>query len=151
VAARFSAVADECSQNGYGATTLHCADTYNACDSNTLAYTAPADNVVVYCPLYFNILPVLTASCHGQDMTTTSLHEFTHAPAVFSPGTDDNAYGYDASVNLPSDLAVLNAETYALYANGTSFHSPFEVDTDFVQPYSLHVESDFVVERHDSP
>lgn len=51
-------------------------------------------------------------------MATTTLHEYTHAPAVFSPGTEDNAYGYSASTSLSSSAAVLNADTYALYANG---------------------------------
>jgi len=118
VAARLSAVANECSSSSGGATTLWCSDIYNACDSNTLAYTSPSDNVVVSCPLYFSNLPVITRSCHAQDMATTTLHEFTHAQGVFSPGTDDNAYGYSASVSLSSGAAVLNADTFALYANG---------------------------------
>ena len=46
------------------------------------------------------------------------MHEFTHAPATYSPGTADNAYGYAASTALSSARAVLNADTYALYANG---------------------------------
>lgn len=54
-------------------------------------------------------------------MATTTLHEYTHAPGVYSPGTDDNAYGYSASVALSSSKAVLNADSYALYANGMWF------------------------------
>jgi deuterolysin len=47
------------------------------------------------------------------------LHEETHAPDVYAPGTLDNAYGYDAAIDLSTDAAVNNADTYALYANGT--------------------------------
>jgi deuterolysin len=118
VAARLRAVANECGSSTNGVTSLYCTDVYGACDSNTLAYTSPADNVVVNCPIYFSYLPVLSSSCHAQDMSTTTLHEFTHATAVFSPGTDDNAYGYSAATALSSAQAVLNADTYALYANG---------------------------------
>jgi len=117
VAARLSAVAQECSSSTSGATTQYCSDVYNACDSNTLAYTQPSNDVVVNCPLYFSYLPVISQSCHAQDMATTTLHEYTHAPGVYSPGTEDNAYGYDASIQLSSSQAVLNADTYALYAN----------------------------------
>jgi deuterolysin len=118
VAARLRAVANECGSTTSGATTQYCTDVYKACDESTLAYTAPADNVVVNCPLYFNYLPILSKTCHAQDMATTTVHEYTHAPAVFGPGTEDNAYGYSASTALSSAAAVLNADTYALYANG---------------------------------
>lgn len=52
------------------------------------------------------------------------MHEFTHTPGVYSPGTKDYAYGYAASVALDSSQAVNNADTYALYANGELFFSP---------------------------
>jgi deuterolysin len=61
----------------------------------------------------------LTNTCHNQDQATTVLHEETHAPDVYAPGTLDNAYGYDAAMDLSTDGAVNNADTYALYANGT--------------------------------
>jgi deuterolysin len=118
VAARLSAVAQECGSSTSGITTMYCTDVYGACDGNTLAYTSPSDNAVINCPIYYNYLPVIASSCHAQDMATTTLHEFTHAPAVFTPGTDDNAYGYSAATALSSAQAVLNADTYALYANG---------------------------------
>jgi deuterolysin len=128
VAARLSAVAQECGSSTSGITTMYCTDVYGACDGNTLAYTSPSDNAVVNCPIYYNYLPVIATSCHAQDMATTTLHEFTHAPAVFSPGTDDNAYGYSAAAALSSAQAVLNADTYALYANGElpNFQRPCE-------------------------
>lgn len=41
-----------------------------------------------------------------------------HAPAVYSPYCQDNAYGYAAAMRLTTAQAVLNADSYALYANG---------------------------------
>lgn len=118
VAARLSAVASECSSASSGATTYYCTDVYGYCESNVLAYTLPSLNVVVNCPLYYSALPALTTSCHAQDQATTTLHEMTHAPGVYSPGTADNGYGYAAATALTSAKAVLNADSYALYANG---------------------------------
>lgn len=123
VAARLAAVAAECGSSTSGKTTQYCSDVYSACDSNTLAYTIPSQNLVVNCGIYFSALPVISDTCHTQDMATTTLHEYTHAPGVYSPGTEDNGYGYAAATALSSDNAVLNADTYALYANGTSVPS----------------------------
>ncbi|KAH1510346.1 hypothetical protein KXX29_004692 [Aspergillus fumigatus] len=119
VAARFRAVASEASSQSSGKTTYYCTDPYGYCDSNTLAYTLPSSNLIANCDIYYSYLPALTSSCHAQDQATTTLHEFTHAPAVYSPGTDDYAYGYRASTALSASQALLNADTYALFANGT--------------------------------
>ncbi|TVY40404.1 Neutral protease 2-like protein [Lachnellula subtilissima] len=119
VAARLSAVATQCGSITSGGTKYYCTDVYDYCESNVLAYTIPSTNEIVNCPLYYSDLPLLSSTCHAQDRATTSLHEMTHAPATYSPGTDDNAYGYSASIALSSASAVLNADTYALYANGT--------------------------------
>lgn len=70
------------------------------------------------CPIYYTILSALTSACHAQDQATTTLHEFTHAPGVYSPGARDYAYGYRASAALTSFEAVNNADSYSLYANG---------------------------------
>ncbi|TLD28017.1 neutral protease [Venturia nashicola] len=117
VSARLAAVATECGSSTSGKTTQYCTDVYSACDSNTLAYTIPSQNLVVNCNIYFSALPVLSNTCHAQDMTTTTIHEFTHAPGVYSPGTEDNGYGYAAATSLSSANAVLNADSYALYSN----------------------------------
>ncbi|TVY89270.1 Neutral protease-like protein [Lachnellula willkommii] len=117
VAARLSAVATQCGSTTSGGTKYYCTDVYSYCESNVLAYTIPSTNEIVNCPLYYSDLPLLSSTCHAQDRATTSLHEMTHAPATYSPGTDDNAYGYSASIALSSASAVLNADTYALYAN----------------------------------
>lgn len=90
----------------------------NSCETNVLAYTLPSQNVIANCDIYYSDLPALTSKCHNQDQATTTLHEFTHAPGVYSPGTEDNGYGYSAATALSSADAVLNADSYALYANG---------------------------------
>lgn len=118
VAERLEAVAADCAATQSGPTRTYCTDVYDGCASNVLAYTLPAYNYIAYCPLFFDNLPALTNRCHNQDQATTVLHEETHAPDVYAPGTLDNAYGYDAAMDLSSDAAVNNADTYALYANG---------------------------------
>lgn len=121
VAARLQAVANEAQSNTYGATTYYCSDAYGYCSPNVLAYTLPSLNVIANCDIYYSYLPALASSCHAQDQATTTLHEFTHAPGVYSPGTEDLGYGYAAATSLSSSDAVMNADTYALYANGKFF------------------------------
>jgi deuterolysin len=118
VAARFRAVANDCGSTTSGVTRTYCSDIYGACSGGVLAYTLPSANVIAYCSTFFNQLTPLTRQCYGQDQATTVLHESTHAPAVYSPGTVDNAYGYSASTRLTSSQAVVNADSYALYAGG---------------------------------
>jgi deuterolysin len=116
VAARFRAVASDCGSTTSGATRTYCTDVYGACSAGVLAYTLPSANLFAYCNTFFNQLPALTRTCYGQDQATTVLHESTHAPGVYSPGTVDNAYGYAASARLNSAQSVINADSYALFA-----------------------------------
>ena len=52
VANRFTAASQECSKSpSGGVTTTHCVDTFNHCVGNTLAYTVPAQNYIVNCPI----------------------------------------------------------------------------------------------------
>ncbi|KAG2421254.1 24 kDa metalloproteinase precursor [Aspergillus terreus] len=122
VAARFRAVASEASSTSSGSTTYYCTDTYGYCSSNVLAYTLPAYNIIANCDIYYTYLSALTRTCHAQDQATTTLHEFTHAPGVYSPGTDDLGYGYDAATALSSSQALNNADTYALFANAVNLN-----------------------------
>ncbi|THC92919.1 hypothetical protein EYZ11_007589 [Aspergillus tanneri] len=117
VAARLRAVANEASSTSSGRTTYYCTDPYGYCGSNVLAYTVPSSNTIANCDIYYTNLPALTGTCHAQDQATTTLHEFTHAPGVYSPGTDDYAYGYEAIMALSARQALLNADTYSLFAN----------------------------------
>jgi deuterolysin len=121
VAARLRAVSSDCGGTGR-ATTTNCNDPYSGCSSNVLAYTVPSANFITYCPIFFSALPALTSSCHAQDQATTALHEETHAPGVYSPGTQDNGYGYAAATALSANAALNNADSYALYANGKQHH-----------------------------
>lgn len=117
VSQRLSAVASDCGGSG-SRTSTNCNDPYSGCSSNVLAYTVPSQNFITYCPIFFSALPALASQCHGQDQATTVLHEETHAPGVYSPGTDDLGYGYAAASRLSSSQALNNADSYALYANG---------------------------------
>ena len=119
VSARLRAVADDCGSTS-STTSTECNDPYNGCSSNVLAYTVPAQNFITYCDIFFSALPPVSDTCHGQDQATTVLHEETHAPGVFSPGTDDLGYGFAAASQLSTSRALNNADSYALYANGKS-------------------------------
>lgn len=121
VAARLQAVARAASTTSSGATQYYCNDAYGYCQSNVLAYTLPSLNVIANCDIYYTYLPALASRCHAQDQATTSLHEFTHAPGVYSPGTKDLGYGYQAATSLSTQRALMNADSYALYANGMFF------------------------------
>jgi deuterolysin len=138
VAARLRAVSSDCSSTS-SRTTTNCKlldkntnpcpvrkwsnmwagnDPYGGCSSNVLAYTVPSANFITYCPLFFSALPALSGTCHAQDQATTVIHEETHAPGVYSPGTDDLGYGYAAATALSANSALNNADSYALFANG---------------------------------
>lgn len=133
VSARFAAVAKECASTNRGGTDTSCAgmfitcrsdyptltpiDEYGYCDKGVLGYTLPSQNYIGYCDIFYSYLDPISSECHGQDQATTVLHENTHAPKVYSPGTEDYAYGYEAAMDLSSQQAVNNADTYALYAN----------------------------------
>ena len=119
VAARFEAVSLEASTTSSGATTYHCEDQFNYCSPNTLAYALPSRNLIANCPLYYTLSP-LSSNCGDQDQTTTTLHEFTHTPGVFGSGTQDLAYGLRAALRLDTQQALINADSFALYANGES-------------------------------
>ncbi|KAF2710095.1 neutral protease 2-like protein [Pleomassaria siparia CBS 279.74] len=116
VSARLKAVASDCS-GATSKTSTNCNDAYSGCSSNVLAYTVPSASYITYCPIFFSALPALTTSCHAQDQATTVLHEETHASSVYSPGTEDNGYGYAAATALSANAALNNADSYALYAN----------------------------------
>ena len=118
-------MAAECSASTKGETSYHCIDALGACQPGVLAYTLPARDFIVNCPLFFSDLPALTNRCHGQDQATTVLHEMTHAPGVFGDGTEDHGYGYRAVTALSRADALDNADSYTLFANGEfSFLSP---------------------------
>ncbi|KAF2208676.1 hypothetical protein CERZMDRAFT_48618 [Cercospora zeae-maydis SCOH1-5] len=119
VAARLRAVASDCSSSTGGVTRTYCTDPYGYCTSNVLAYAVPSANNINYCPAFYSI-PAVTGSCYAQDQAGTVLHETTHSPAVYSPNTVDYAYGFAASTRLTTAQAVLNADSYTLFANAVA-------------------------------
>ena len=57
-------------------------------------------------------------NCGGTDQGLAMVHELSHINDVYSPPTQDFAYKYNDLVELPKEQAVLNADTYNLYAGG---------------------------------
>ncbi|KAI2617664.1 Deuterolysin metalloprotease family-domain-containing protein [Hypomontagnella submonticulosa] len=119
VADRLTAAAKECSTTNAGPSRYFCYDYYGLCESDgpLNAYTKWDFDFVIICPLFYDTLPPLPQGCHRQCQATTTIHEITHCEDVYSPHTNDFVYGYNESVALPPEHAVLNADTYSLYAN----------------------------------
>lgn len=53
-----------------------------------------------------------------HDQATTLIHEMTHLSSVFSPNTVDYVFNPENVKNLEPQKALLNGETYNLYARG---------------------------------
>ncbi|XXG98043.1 hypothetical protein Hte_004360 [Hypoxylon texense] len=116
---RLTAAAQECSTTNSGPSRYFCYDYYGICETEgpLNAYTKWDFDFVIMCPLFYDTLPPLPQGCHRQDQATTTIHEITHCEDVFPPHTNDFVYGYNESVALSPELALLNADTYSLYAN----------------------------------
>ncbi len=125
VAGRLTAVAQECSVLDSGVSRYFCYDYYSLCeiDGPLNAYTLWDIDTVVMCPLFYDTLPPLPLGCHRQAQATTTIHEMTHCEGVYSPHTNDWAYGYNESTALGPEKALANADSYSLYASGMLFHS----------------------------
>ncbi|WEW59534.1 family M35 Zn2+-metallopeptidase [Emydomyces testavorans] len=119
IAARFQAIAQECSSSNGGHSPIFCQDVYNHCQPGLIAYTLFSNSHVAMCPGYFN-LPAKVNQGYGPDHGYVIVHELTHAPAVFSPYTTDVAYGYQQSVRLSAQQAFGNADSYSLFAAGVA-------------------------------
>lgn len=117
VADRLHAIAKEASSTSSGVITYYCNDPYKYCSPALMAYTLPDQSITVNCDIFYKY-PALDDTCFDQDQATTVIHEFTHAPAVYSPGTGDFGAGYDEATKLNAEKALKNADTYALFANG---------------------------------
>lgn len=121
VTGRLLAVAEECSTSDSGNTRVSCRDEIGYCESDgpLIAYTTWVNGYVTMCPLFYNTLPPLPQRCHKQDHATTTIHEMTHARAVYEQevSTQDYAYGYENSTALDPLSCLYNADSYSLYAN----------------------------------
>ncbi|KAF5965822.1 hypothetical protein FBULB1_12030 [Fusarium bulbicola] len=122
VTGRLLAVAEECSTSDSGNTRVVCRDEIGYCESDgpLIAYTTWVSGYVTMCPLFYDTLPPLPLKCHKQDHATTTIHEMTHARAVYEQevSTQDYAYGYENSTALDPLSCLYNADSYSLYANG---------------------------------
>lgn len=116
VADRFHAISKEASSTSSGVITYYCNDPYKYCSPALMAYTLPDQSITVNCDEFYEY-PALDDTCFDQDQATTVIHEFTHAPAVYSPGTGDFGAGYDEATKLSAEKALKNADTFALFAN----------------------------------
>ncbi|KAL5593895.1 hypothetical protein FOBRF1_012997 [Fusarium oxysporum] len=121
VTGRLLAVAEECSTSDSGNTRVFCNDEIGYCESDgpLIAYTTWVNGYVTMCPLFYDTLPPLPQKCHKQDHATTTIHEMTHARAVYEEevSTQDYAYGYENSTALDPLSCLYNADSYSLYAN----------------------------------
>ncbi|KAL4894485.1 Deuterolysin metalloprotease family-domain-containing protein [Aspergillus ambiguus] len=115
VADRMEAIATEATTKGK--LSYFCQPTSDDyCASNVAAITYPSSSKVVNCPGYYQSEAV-SDICGYLDQAAISLHEFTHATAVYSPGTEDLAYGATAVLGLSSSQAMNNADSFAYYAS----------------------------------
>ncbi|EAS31203.3 metalloproteinase 5 [Coccidioides immitis RS] len=119
IAQRFQAIAQECGSDSQGSTTYFCDDRFNGCEQGVIAYTIPAQSVVVNCPAYWELPPVVNQGL-DPDHGYVVVHEFTHATSIFSPGTQDHAYGYENCIRLSPEQCISNADNYSLYAASVS-------------------------------
>ncbi|PTU20627.1 hypothetical protein P175DRAFT_0436786 [Aspergillus ochraceoroseus IBT 24754] len=116
VADRLEAIAREATTTGE--LTYYCEPTaLDYCGGNIAAMTYPTENKVVNCPGYYET-PAENNYCNYLDQAAISLHEFAHATAVYSPGTEDITYGYESVLQLSTSLAKNNADSFAYYASG---------------------------------
>ncbi|OJJ02235.1 hypothetical protein ASPVEDRAFT_663820 [Aspergillus versicolor CBS 583.65] len=115
VAGRFEAIAKEATTTGQ--LTYYCeptADDY--CSSNVAAMTYPSLNKVVNCPAYYTSTRE-SNYCGYLDQAAITLHEYSHASALYSPGTEDVGYGWDSVLSLNTEDSMNNADNFAYYAS----------------------------------
>ncbi|KAJ5383281.1 Peptidase M35 deuterolysin [Penicillium concentricum] len=130
VAARYEAIANEASNLSSGKVTYNCGNgrTQSDCGgSGVLAYVS-GNNRIFNCPDWYKIVPAID-DCGGTDQALAMVHELSHISDVYSPPTQDFAYKYNALVKLPKEQAVLNADTYNLYAGGEFCFIPLPIMT----------------------
>lgn len=119
VADRLEAIAKEATTQG--TLTYYCEASENdSCGGNIAAITYPTENRVVNCPGYYESQQT-SNQCGYVDQAGISLHEFSHATSVYAPGTDDIAYGLQGVLQLNTQQAKRNADSFAYYANGKYF------------------------------
>ncbi|KAL1796060.1 hypothetical protein ACET3X_006284 [Alternaria dauci] len=120
VSTRMRAVAKECNtwssrtMSSYGGRTDEICSLGNI---SMYAYNWAGSSYITYCELFLTGSPAASRDCKRLDQGTTVLDEMKHAQNVFSPGTEDHTYGFDTTVQLSTDRALENADSYALFAH----------------------------------
>lgn len=118
VAERLDAIAKEATSKGV--LTYYCQPSaQDSCGGNIAAVTYPTEDRVVNCQGYYESTEV-SDTCNFLDQAAISLHEFSHATSVYDPGTEDVAYGYESVLQLSTQQAKNNADSFAYYASGLS-------------------------------
>ncbi|KAK2735257.1 hypothetical protein FQN57_001201 [Myotisia sp. PD_48] len=115
VSERFCAIARECASSNSGWTYYCCTDQRHICKGGMIAYEIGSE--IFSYPNFFKLAPV-AQSCHDPDQGYVVLHEMTHIQDVYSPPTTDYVYGYEGIRKLSREKALLNADTFPLYAAG---------------------------------
>lgn len=121
VAGRLEAIAKEATTTGQ--LTYYCeptADDY--CSSNVAAMTYPSLNKVVNCPAYYTSTKE-SNYCGYLDQAAITLHEYSHASALYSPGTEDVGYGWESVLSFNTQDSLNNADNFAYYASGMTLPS----------------------------
>ncbi|KAL5043365.1 Deuterolysin metalloprotease family-domain-containing protein [Aspergillus fruticulosus] len=133
VAGRLDAIAEEATTTGQ--LKYYCEPTTeDYCAGNVAAMTYPTLNRVVNCPGYYASTKV-SDYCGYLDQAAITLHEYAHADAVYSPGTEDIAYGYESVLSLDTEDSKNNADNFAYYASSVFLQcdadeEPGEVGTE---------------------
>jgi deuterolysin len=79
------------------------------------AYVYPTGSVVYICQATFKAVGQ-TTSCHADDVQGTFIHELTHLQRIYTPATQDFAYGYKNCIALDGTQSIKNADSYEYFA-----------------------------------
>ncbi|KAL3478065.1 Deuterolysin metalloprotease family-domain-containing protein [Aspergillus californicus] len=141
VSGRLSAIATEARATGAGKLTYYCQPTEDDyCAGNVAAITYPTLSRVVNCPGYYTSTRE-SNYCGYLDQAGITLHEFAHATAVYAPGTDDIAYGWDGVLALNTAQAKNNADSFAYYASAVYLQCAVDDSKTIGTPVSVGIEA----------
>ncbi|KAI4645479.1 uncharacterized protein J4E78_009391 [Alternaria triticimaculans] len=124
VASRFHAIAKECTKPRLG---YHCSCEPDQCKPGEVAfYTSEDDFGVTFCQSFYG-MPLVNPKPTGQggDRGTVILHELTHSPVIYHPGTHDLEYGFHNTTERvkTTEAALDNADSFVLFAQDALYNS----------------------------
>lgn len=125
VASTFTKMAQQCQKDDENMSSVfRCSKKYRDCSPSTVAFTKPDSNTITYCPLFFKLEEAEEGCANVKDkkgkfpvlvdQVGSTIHELAHLDGV--RGAQDFAYGYEASAELKTGDAVLNADSYTNFA-----------------------------------